>query len=544
MAVNMFSGMGYKRAALLLYLLVTSIALLSMADYGMSWDEWFRWRGGAEKLHYYKMLVSGQEADPNSATPNGNAYPGLFDLSVALLDELTGLGLLLCGHMLSLFMGLAGLAAVWAIAHHIGGARAGFWALLFAAMMPRYYGHMFFNPKDIPFAATYLWGLYTLVRFAPGYPNPGWRAVIITGVAIGLCTASRVGGVILYAYVLLLFVLTFGYWLAYEKRSINQSCSVFMHAALKLFAMGWIIWLTVLPWWPYAQHNPINAYIEALIKTGEFPWNGRVLYLGQNYLANELPWHYAIVWLSITVPIATILLLLIGILFAIKRSSWAVYSRKTVLKYGVIIFATLFPVAYVMFTDATLYDGIRHLLFILPLIALLTGLSMDRLLSYLDSHGRFASRLLIVACVLSYAFVGLRMMTLHPYQYLYFNEAFGGLASARGKMETDYWAVSYKEAVEGLNAYLKTLGDNAPDRPQVFIGHPRVTAEIYMPEHWQKLYRLKGADFAISTYRWNLDQQVPGKDLLIVKREGVPLCIVRDLRSIHPSKVTPEGHPR
>jgi hypothetical protein len=49
----------------------------------------------------------------------------------------------------------AGFAAVLWMGRRLGGPSGGLLALLFLALTPVYYGHSFYNAKDIPFAAMY-----------------------------------------------------------------------------------------------------------------------------------------------------------------------------------------------------------------------------------------------------------------------------------------------------------------------------------------------------------------------------------------------------
>ncbi len=49
-----------------------------------------------------------------------------------------------------------------------------------------FYGHMFINPKDAPFAVAMAALLYALVRAIEEYPRPGAATIVIFGVSLGL----------------------------------------------------------------------------------------------------------------------------------------------------------------------------------------------------------------------------------------------------------------------------------------------------------------------------------------------------------------------
>ena len=44
------------------------------------------------------------------------------------------------------------------------------------------------------------------------------------------------------------------------------------------------------------------------------------------------------------------------------------------------------------------------------------------------------------------------IISLHPYQYIYYNSFIGGLPGAEGDYELDYWLTSYREAGEYVNS--------------------------------------------------------------------------------------------
>src|SRR5438105_650164 len=91
-------------------------------------------------------------------------------------------------------------AAGWAT----GRRWAGFFVMLFLLLPPNYYGQMFNNPKDIPFAVGGVWATYYMVRLLPTLPRPPLRTPIKLGLAIGLALGVRVGGLLFLCYLGLL----------------------------------------------------------------------------------------------------------------------------------------------------------------------------------------------------------------------------------------------------------------------------------------------------------------------------------------------------
>ena len=60
------------------------------------------------------------------------------------------------------------------------------------ATCPLYYGHMFINPKDAPFAVAMALFLLGLVRMLDQYPRPCPTTIFIIGLGFGLSIGSRI----------------------------------------------------------------------------------------------------------------------------------------------------------------------------------------------------------------------------------------------------------------------------------------------------------------------------------------------------------------
>ena len=85
----------------------------------------------------------------------------------------------------------------------IGGPFTGLLALVLLAACPLYYGHMFINAKDGPFAAVTMIALLGIVRALQEYPRATPPTLALCGVGIGLAVGTRVlGGFVVMAALL------------------------------------------------------------------------------------------------------------------------------------------------------------------------------------------------------------------------------------------------------------------------------------------------------------------------------------------------------
>ena len=127
---------------------------------------------------------------------------------------------------------------------------------------------------------------------------------------------------------------------------------------------------------------------------------------------------------------------------------------------------------------------------------------------------------------------------LHPNQYVYYNSFVGGLKGADGQYETDYWANSYKEAVEQMVAYVKKAEPGIFESEQytVNICGPFLSGVHYLPDNFKVVQSPQEADFFIAFTRVNCHQSIPGKPIAAVTRMGVLLSLVKDLRTQDPNE--------
>ena len=108
----------------------------------------------------------------------------------ALLHKVIPLELFETRRLVGAIVGVIGLAVTWRLGRRIGGPLAGLAALLLLALCPIFYGHMFMNPKDAPFAVAMIILMLGLVRLAEEYPQPSPRTILIVGLGAGLSIGS------------------------------------------------------------------------------------------------------------------------------------------------------------------------------------------------------------------------------------------------------------------------------------------------------------------------------------------------------------------
>ena len=523
----------YIAQAFILTMLV--VVLFTFRHYGVSWDEELQSQYGQAIVDYYLSL--GHD-DHYAEIFNLYIYGGTFDGVASLIDRLTPFLVYDTRHLLNALMGLLGLWGIWRVGNLAGSAKTGLLAMLLVACTPMYYGHMFNNPKDIPFACGLIWTIYYMGRCFGGGPNPRWRTLIKLGLIFGLTLGVRIGGAMLFAF----WVAALGldvlrpWWKTRDvegfKFSFKLGLRYVWRVVLPVFVIAYIVMLIC---WPWAQQSPIWNPLKALREFSNFPQDVEVLLDGISYRSTQLPWFYVPLYFGVQLPEFMLALIGAGVALLPLTLRRLTFPRRQMLT--VILLMALFPVTYAVIRKPALYDAVRHFMFFVPLMAIPAALAAQYI--YVFAVNAFVQQLskqlvaagLFVALTLVMLTTVITAITLHPYEYIYVNRFGGGVAGAFGRYELDYWGTSFKEAAEKLQNYVAQDGGiPAGQIVRVAICGPWAAAMIYLPPDYQPVIANEPADFFITTTRWMCQDMRPGREVIRIKRNGALLSEVKDLR--------------
>lgn len=322
---------------------------------------------------------------------------------------------------------------------------------LLLMLIPRFWGHSYFNPKDIPFAMMFTVGTLCgtwLIRYYHRQQSKvslGLNGTTVYsalyGILVGCAAGARIDASVLAGFVPLVDVLL--RWQRGEK--LKQILRFGQFYAVML---GTCI-LTIVTIYPASWANPLRWYLRAFNFYYKEDWPHTVLFNGSSIPAKTVPWYYLPTWVGITTPVVVLLLFLAGLILAtLKYRRLSVGQQACLLLLGLQILGL--PV-FAMLYQATVFDGLRTALYLLPAIATISAVAIAWIYQLLR---RRLAKLALVAGLITLALpIVVDMTQLHPYEYVYFNRAVGGLAAASEGFETDYWGLSMAEAVIWLNQH-------------------------------------------------------------------------------------------
>jgi len=427
--------LAYALSAFVLFIVMTQLSF----DYGITGDEVLQKNYGDDVLAYYE---SGGKNKKCLEWELLAYYGGLFDYLAAWCNKyIGGLDIYDMRHLLNSIFGFVIMLYGARISRLVSGKYSvALLTLILLALSPRLFGDSMNNPKDIPFATGFVMSVYYMLLLSQQLPRPSVKSIVMLFLSIGITINVRSGGIILLPYLAVFMGMTIlskpelrSYLLGLQWRKIFDFAFLFfLVIALGYWAGTWF--------WPYAQQDILKNPFIALNEMTKYSVGIRMLWEGRSLWSDELPWYYIPQWLIMSSPLIVLAGFPLSVLVLTKK-----HQRK-ILLLSLVAFAGIFPVAYAIYQKSSLYDGMRHFLFVYPMLVVVSAQGLYYL-SQLISNTiyKFGIALGIgLLCILPLKW----LIISHPHQYVYFNEAFGGIEAAYGKYETDYWMNSMRPICE------------------------------------------------------------------------------------------------
>jgi len=504
---------------------VAVVSVLTFRDYGLGWDDYTHAEYGDLLL---TLLASGFADRRALSFVNLYAYGGGFDMLAALAAKVSPFDLFETRRLCGAILGLIGLAATWRIGRRLGGPLAGALALALLAADPLYFGHMFFNPKDAPFAIAMTILLLGLVRAFEEYPAPSAATVTIFSIGLGLAIGTRVIGALAALYALAAILLIVGAEARkMGARAAGRDAAAFVLALWPGLILAYAVLALV---WPWAVVSPLNP-LKALVYFSHFfekPW--KEMFAGVAVPVLAMPRAYVPQLLALKTPE---ILLLLGIA-GIAGVGVAVLQRRAPIRWRaallVLALAATVPVVLTVAMRPAMYNGLRHFVFVTPPMAVLGALAGAWIIAGAARAWRGAGALAAIAVAIGLAVPVVEMIRLHPYEYTHFNWIAGGVRAADERYMLDYWGLAFKQASQELRAQLtERLETPSRRRWQIAVCGPHRPAQVELGPEFAISWNPKGADFAMTLGEFYC-AELPAPVLVEIAREGVVYARVYDIR--------------
>ena len=514
------------------------IAVATYNDYSISNDEGVQHHYGELIVKYYS---SGFKNQSLFSFQNLYLYGGLFDVTAIAIAHLVPIDPYDLRHILCALIGIGGIGTTAATARLIAGPRAGLIAAISLTLCGAWYGSMFNHTKDIPFAAAMMGATLFLIRIARRLPSPRAADVALFGLLAGCALGVRVIGLLLVIYVGFAIVLN-------RPRPglspVRTQLRFAVESTMRLLPALMLAYVIMVLVWPWAALAPLNP-LRGLLAFSEFNYSVRTVLDGQVYGMADTTRLYVPIYVMIRVPLLTLFGAALTMVVAQVLRDTASASRQLYRDITLLSLMVVFPLVCQVICHGPAFTGLRHFLFLIPLLAVLAGIGLERALAWLRASGRAVAGAGLAVMTVCLLWDAVTLVRLHPYEYLVYNSLVGGLGGASRRYDLDYWFGSMPEAINHLEAYLRRTepaNESWPTRVySVAVCGERLPFEraVTLPQlKWDFKQEWNQSDFFIAPTQLNCDGDVAGKIIGTVERLGVVIAYIKDLRALNPPEIT------
>ena len=302
---------------------------------------------------------------------------------------------------------------------------------IFYFSYPYLLGHSFFNVKDMPFMSIWLICTYYLIDILKNYLNKKKikeTKIILLSFLTAYLFSIRISGILIFIeYFIFLFI-----FLSTFKVDLKIFIK-FFYKKIILFLFFFLLLLYLFH--PSYWNNPLK-FFYAMEFMSKHIQSVCTTTLGECMRAQNLPSSYIPIWLFFKLPV----LIIFGLfLFPIYEKKIFSYKNNLFL-IGSLLSSVLAIIFFLILFNVNLYDELRQILFIIPLILIIS-------LSSIYFYSKKASYILLIFFSLYFLFQNIKIF---PYNYIWLNN-FTHLTKINGVFELDYWGVSTKKISNFLN---------------------------------------------------------------------------------------------
>ena len=300
-------------------------------------------------------------------------------------------------------------------------------------LYPYLFGHAQINAKDIPFMSFWIISTYYLFKLIEKIYNQ--ESILLTDIFIFSLTTSflisiRITGFLIFIEYLISLIIFINYKkiniIYFFKKNLYFFIKFFLITVSLIYFLNPILWL-----------DPLEIF-RSLEWMSQYYHNTCTLTLGDCMRAKNLPSSYIFIWLFFKLP----LIVLIGIAFFPIIEKKLFNNRINSIYYFSLLITVLTILFIMILNNVSLYDEIRHLMFLLPLIIII---SLYNIFIYKKKIFMF---LTILTCI----FFILENISLKKYQYTWLN-SFAKFTKIEKNFEVDYWGVSNKNLQRKIIEY-------------------------------------------------------------------------------------------
>ena len=493
---------------------------------GFSWDEFTLSNQGKIAINY---LFSLGRVEPENLFRREFYSPIYYGLRYLLIQAFPINFHIEAGHLVNLFFSITAVVGLKKLCENLFNKKVGIIAFIILFFFPAFFGHMGFNSKDTIIAFCHIWIFYFVLKYIQTHKKKYLNFVgLLAAVGTGINLFFLGSLIPLFIF----FVIEFFFLNKLNKNKILPKkiiidilfCILIFYASLVLF---WI-----------DTHENILIMPLKLFSEWAFSdlWRGYpyLLLNGEYFNYSDIPKSYLLINVLMRSP-EYLLLSYLFFLFSLVYSP-NYFSKKIKLfnyKFIIILSMLFYPFLLLYFTPFSIYDGLRHVLWMIPYLCIIPALTIFYLWEKINLK---KIKLLFGFLIITAFFFLFNFVMTTPYQYTYLNAFSGNKKNHYNKFENDYWGGSIKELIKEMDLPKNTEFNFA------VCGVSKAAPKFYLKKYGYTNFSMgnsANSEYIIMTNRVTLNEKdnkllncfnkFKGKNIYKVSRNGVDLSIVRKI---------------
>ncbi len=493
---------------------------------GFSWDESFLINQGKVTINYLLSLGFKEPEDIFRREFYSPIYYSLRYFFVQLFPIKYHLEV---GHLVNLFFSITAIVGIKKICEEFFNKDIGIIVFLILFFFPAFFGHMGFNSKDTIIAFCHVWIFNLAIKYLKS-KNTKYIYYISILSAVGT-------GINLFFFGSLIPIIIFFFLEIFIFNKFNNP-EIKIKKFFGDFLKGFLLFYFILVLFWIDTHPNIFVLPFKYFYEWAFSelWRGYfyILLNGDYYLYSDIPKSYLFTNIIYKSPEYFLITYVIFFVIIINNKSFFTKTIKF-FNYKIIwiFLIIIYPFILLYATPYSIYDGLRHVLWMLPYLCIIPALSIYFLMkNFKNIKVKFMSILLAT----SFVYFLFNFLIITPYQYTYLNILNGSKENNIKRFENDYWGGSIKELINKID-----FNKNK----KIIISVCGVSADV--PKYYLRkrgftnfeINRIENSDFIIVTNRATINEKKNkllncfdkhnGEEIFNVSRNGVILSSFRKI---------------
>jgi hypothetical protein len=395
---------------------------------GQNWLSKFSYVTEYPTSYVYGPLMGGLSNLLNTLVGNGSIGSYVHN---ALTFQLT--------HLVTAFVGVIGTLSFLLLGKKIIPITyLGLLSSTFLLTIPLWTGSLFHNIKDVPLATGYTLISIGLIYFVNFFEDKKKRLISQLIIALGFILVMGTRPAIIFPVLISILFAIFTLWYYIGIKPLRIFKSFILSFSILLVSTPLLL--------PQFLSEPKLSLLRLIGGSSEFPWTGTTFTAGKLYEAN-FTLKYYFLWLFAQTPLLILLFFVAGLFFFLKKLNFRKFDKNQFLLTMFFIQFITVP-TYALLVQSAIYNGLRHILFIYPAIAIFAAFGLISIFNLAKTE--FKKRLVTLLLVLSILIPNIEGLILRPFQQLYFNPVISLFYSISTSWETEFLGTSFREAIQKI----------------------------------------------------------------------------------------------